>query len=97
MRIGYFYTILLPLKPNRDVIVLSTIALLIVIFGGIGVYLAEHTDPGANITDLGDALWWAVVTIATVGYGDYYPVTAVGRIIAVFVMLSGRGKDGYKK
>jgi voltage-gated potassium channel len=91
MRIGNFYTILLPLKPNRDVIVLSTIALLIVIFGGIGVYLAEHTHPGANITDLGDALWWAVVTIATVGYGDYYPVTAVGRIIAVFVMLSGIG------
>jgi voltage-gated potassium channel len=89
MRIGYFYTMLLPLKPNRDVIVLSTFALLIVIFGSIGVYLAEHTHQGANITNLGDALWWAVVTIATVGYGDYYPVTAVGRIIAVFVMLSG--------
>jgi voltage-gated potassium channel len=91
MRIGYLYTILLPLKPNRDVVVLSILALLIVIFGGIGVYLAEHTHQGANITNLGDALWWAVVTIATVGYGDYYPVTAVGRIIAVFVMLSGIG------
>src|SRR5215469_15752817 len=91
MRIGYFYTMLLPLKPNRDVIVLSTLALLIVIFGGIGVYLAEHTHQGANITTPGDALWWAVVTIATVGYGDYYPVTAVGRIIAIFVMLSGIG------
>jgi voltage-gated potassium channel len=88
MRIGSFYTIILPLKPNRDVLVLATLALLIVIFGGIGVYLAEHT---ANITNLGDALWWAVVTIATVGYGDYYPVTAVGRIIAVFMMLSGIG------
>lgn len=91
MRIGSFYTIILPLKPNRDVVVLATLALLIVIFGGIGVYLAEHTHPGANITNLGNALWWAVVTIATVGYGDYYPVTAVGRIIAVFVMLSGIG------
>ena len=91
MRIGYLYTILLPPKPNRDVIVLSTLALLIVIFGGIGVYLAEHTHEGANITNPGDALWWAVVTIATVGYGDYYPVTAVGQIIAVFVMLSGIG------
>jgi voltage-gated potassium channel len=42
-------------------------------------------------TRLGDAHWWAVVTIATVGYGDYYPVTAVGRVIAVFVTLSGIG------
>jgi voltage-gated potassium channel len=91
MRINYLYKILLPLKPNVDVIILATLALLIVIFGGIGVYLAEHTHQGANITNLGDALWWAVVTIATVGYGDYYPVTAVGRIIAVFVMLSGIG------
>jgi len=91
MRINYLYKILLPLKPNVDVIILATLALLIVIFGGIGVYLAEHTHQGANITNLGDALWWAVVTISTVGYGDLYPVTTVGRIIAVFVMLSGIG------
>ena len=74
-----------------DVIILGTLALLIAIFGGIGVYLAEHTHQGANITNLGDAPCWAVVTISTVGYGDLYPVTTVGRIIAVFVMLSGIG------
>jgi len=34
---------------------------------------SEHHHEGANITKLGDALWWAVVTVATVGYGDYYP------------------------
>src|SRR5262249_47887949 len=49
---------------------------------------------GADITKVGDALWWAVVTVATVGYGDYYPVTTFGRIIAVsgigiFVLLVG--------
>jgi hypothetical protein len=38
---------------------------LIIIFGGIGVYLAEHKHPGANITNLGDAFWWAVVTMTT--------------------------------
>ena len=59
--------------------------------GGIGVYLAEHKYPGTNITNLGDAFWWAVETITTVGYGDYTPVTTIGRIIAVFVMFSGIG------
>jgi voltage-gated potassium channel len=88
MRIDRLYTIL---KINMDIVPLAILVALITIFGGIGVYLAEHGHPGANITNLGDALWWAVVTIATVGYGDYYPVTAVGRVIAVFVMLGGIG------
>lgn len=58
---------------------LVVIALLIIVFGGIGVYLVEHQKQDANITNLGDAFWWAVVTIATVGYGGYYPVTATSK------------------
>ena len=74
-----------------DIVVPSILVIVIIIFGGIGVYLAEHDHPGANITDLGDAFWWAVETITTVGYGDYTPVTTIGRIIAIFVMFSGIG------
>ena len=59
--------------------------------GGIGEYLAEHKHPGANITDLGDAIWWAVVTITTVGYGEYYPFTPLGRVMGILVMFSGIG------
>jgi voltage-gated potassium channel len=55
----------------------------------LGVYEAEHMAPGANITNYGDALWWAFVTITTIGYGDYYPITFEGRAIAVLLMLSG--------
>lgn len=69
----------------------ATLAILILIFGGIGVYLAEHKQQGANITNLGDTFWQAVIIITTVGYGDYYPVTSAGRIIAVVVMFSGIG------
>ncbi|MFI5254268.1 MAG: ion transporter [Candidatus Limnocylindrales bacterium] len=54
----------------------------------------ESHAPHANITTGGDAIWWAIVTITTVGYGDFYPVTALGRITAVFVMLSGVGIIG---
>src|SRR5215831_19496876 len=88
MRIGRLSTIL---KDNPVFVVPAILVVLIVIVGGTVVYLAEHDHKGANITRLGDAFWWAVVTITTVGYGDYYPVTAVGRLIAIFVMFSGIG------
>jgi voltage-gated potassium channel len=78
-------------KINAGIIALAILALLIIVLGGIGVYLAEHGNPRANITNLGDAFWWAIATITTVGYGDYYPVTAVGRAIAIIVMFSGIG------
>lgn len=55
----------------------------------LGVYEAEHMAPGSNITNYGDAVWWAFVTITTIGYGDYFPVTFEGRAIAVLLMLSG--------
>ncbi|MCW2904679.1 MAG: Ion transport 2 domain protein [Streptosporangiaceae bacterium] len=50
---------------------------------------AERDAPSANITSIGDALWWAVTTITTVGYGDRYPTTTTGRAIALGLMLAG--------
>jgi voltage-gated potassium channel len=50
---------------------------------------AERDAPNANITSIGDALWWAVTTITTVGYGDRYPTTTEGRVIALGLMLAG--------
>ncbi|HEV8403744.1 MAG TPA: ion transporter [Candidatus Limnocylindrales bacterium] len=54
----------------------------------------ESRAPGANITTGGDALWWGIVTITTVGYGDFYPVTTLGRLTGVFVMFAGIGIIG---
>jgi voltage-gated potassium channel len=57
--------------------------------GAIGVLDAAQDAAGANITTFGDALWWAAATGMTVGYGDRYPVTGEGRVIAVALMVVG--------
>jgi voltage-gated potassium channel len=54
----------------------------------------EGRSSEANITTGGDALWWGIVTITTVGYGDQYPVTPLGRLTGVFVMAAGVGIIG---
>jgi voltage-gated potassium channel len=69
-------------------------AFLVLTVGSIVVLAAESLSPDANITTGGDALWWAFVTITTVGYGDFYPKTTVGRIGAAFVMVMGIGIIG---
>ena len=56
---------------------------------GIWMLIAEAKSLDANIVTSGDAVWWTLVTMTTVGYGDKYPVTATGRVLAIFVMLSG--------
>jgi voltage-gated potassium channel len=61
--------------------------------GAIGIYAVEHGQNN-NIQSVGDALWWAVVTTTTVGYGDVSPVTAEGRLIAVALMVVGIGFIG---
>jgi voltage-gated potassium channel len=58
---------------------------------GATVFVAESTSPAANITSAGDALWWGLVTITTVGYGDQFPTTPAGRVIGVFLLVAGIG------
>ncbi len=71
----------------------STIAILIVIFSAIAILQVED-DPNSNIKTAEDAIWWAYVTITTVGYGDKFPVTTEGRVIAVMLMTTGVGLFG---
>jgi voltage-gated potassium channel len=58
------------------------------------VLLFEERAKGTNIHDYPDALWWAIVTVTTVGYGDRYPITEGGRVVAVILMLVGIGLIG---
>lgn len=67
---------------------------LVAFVAALTVLSVERGHPGANIVNFGDALWWAAETMTTVGYGDVYPVTAWGRVIAVGLMICGIGLLG---
>ncbi len=79
-------------NPARSaLLVVALIAILMIGLAGNIVLLFERNAPGANILTGEDAFWWTFVTITTVGYGDYFPVTGAGRMIAMFIMTVGIG------
>jgi len=63
--------------------------LLVGLSASLAVLDAERADPDASITTFGDALWWTLTTITTVGYGDRFPVTTEGRLVAAALMIGG--------
>jgi voltage-gated potassium channel len=82
------------LAGGRTAVYAGGTSVTLIVLGALAVLNAESSSPEANITTYGNALWWAVVTTTTVGYGDYYPVTAEGRLVAVGLMVVGIGFIG---
>ena len=81
-------------RADNALLVVALLVLVVLEFGSMLVLSFEANAPGANITTGGDALWWAFVSITTVGYGDKYPITTGGRTSAVFVLAAGVGLFG---
>lgn len=93
-----FGIVALPLVLQRAIgnafrgrIVVYTVSgvLLLIYTSSLAVFDKERFLPGATINSFGKALWWSITTVTTVGYGDVYPVTNTGRIIAVLLMIGG--------
>ena len=81
---------------KSDVIGATIVSSMTMSMGGIilacfGVLHYESEAIGANLKTADDVIWWAVVTTSTVGYGDFYPVTGPGRLLAALVMILGIG------
>ncbi len=73
----------------RTVQAIVASAAVLIWVGAVSVLNFEINAPGASITSFGDALWWALSTVTTVGYGDFVPITVGGRIVAAGLMVVG--------
>ncbi|MFI7613302.1 potassium channel family protein [Nonomuraea terrae] len=78
----------LPLRV-RAVVYVGGTAVFLGLVGSVAVLDVERGAPDANIETIGDALWWSLVTMTTVGYGDRFPVTGEGRLVAAGLMIAG--------
>jgi voltage-gated potassium channel len=81
-------------RSQYTVFITLLMTILVLTVASVLVLQFESKSPDANITNGGDALWYSLVTITTVGYGDRYPVTPAGRIVATFIMFMGVGIIG---
>jgi voltage-gated potassium channel len=80
-------------RKNGTFSLVAVFSLLLVIFSSI-LILNVEIDPASNIRTAEDALWWSFTTITTVGYGDRYPITTLGRIVAAVLTVAGVGLFG---
>jgi hypothetical protein len=81
-------------RANSALVTLLLMGVVVLQYGSLVILKVEEHASGANITDASDALWYTIVTISTVGYGDQYPVTNPGRIIGTFIIIVGVGIFG---
>jgi voltage-gated potassium channel len=81
-------------RASSSLLLVVFIAILVWEFGSVAILSVEIRDPNGNIKTGSDALWYSLVTMSTVGYGDRYPVTNLGRIIGSVIIIVGVGLFG---
>jgi len=74
-----------------DLVVFSGVTFILLYLSSVGIYHFEHTAQPEVFRSVFDAMWWAVATLTTVGYGDIYPITSGGRVFTFFILMIGLG------
>ncbi len=85
---------LLKNRTHNTFVTVASISCMVAMAGSMAILQLEKGSPAGNIKTASDALWWSVVTITTVGYGDKFPVSDGGRIVAAILMTAGVGLFG---
>jgi hypothetical protein len=76
---------------KEELILFGFISLMLLYISAVGIYYFENTSQPEQFKPVFHSLWWAVTTLTTVGYGDMYPITAGGRLVTFFVLVTGLG------
>jgi len=76
---------------REDLVMFSAVAFILFYVSAVGIYYFEHEAQPEAYASVFHSMWWSVVTLTTVGYGDIYPVTAGGRIFTFFILMLGLG------
>ena len=94
VRVARHVSVFMAQNRARNTFAAVSLGAFVAMVAGALAMLNLESGPEANIQTAGDALWWAFVTITTVGYGDRYPVTVGGRLVAAVLMVVGVGLFG---
>lgn len=84
-----FYTAIVLVK--EELIIFFVVSSMILYFASVGIYYLESEAQPENFTSIFHSMWWSIVTLTTVGYGDVYPVTTGGKVFTSFILLIGLG------
>lgn len=80
------------LKESKSELAITVfVAFILLIFSSTLMFYIEHDAQPENFASIGHAVWWAVATLTTVGYGDVYPITAMGKVLSAIIALVGIG------
>lgn len=76
---------------KEEILLFLFVTLILIYFSAVGIYYFENQAQPEHFSSVFDSLWWAIITLTTVGYGDVYPITIGGRIFTFFILMIGLG------
>ena len=76
---------------KEEILLFIVITLMLIYFSAVGIYYFENEAQPEHYTSIFDSLWWAIITLTTVGYGDVYPITVGGKVFTFFILMIGLG------
>lgn len=76
---------------KEEILLFIFITLMLIYFSAVGIYYFENQAQPEHFTSIFDSLWWAIITLTTVGYGDVYPITIGGKVFTFFILMIGLG------
>ena len=78
-------------SAKEQIILFMLLTIVLIYFSAVGIYYFEHEAQPQHFSSVFESLWWSIVTLTTVGYGDVYPITVGGRIFTFIILLIGLG------